>query len=218
MWRCRLLNLPAYLQLPSLAGSTGALGSSRRFLGGGGGGGGTGVGGGGGGGGGAGAGGARVAADHLFVSLDLFESMLRQQIKFDAVLEHCEASTQQSCTALLDVAVSEFLNAGKRALRSFVAGICDGAGGWGRAATTQGAVVHELTTTTLSFARRCSDYGGSLESECADDLRAAVRGCQPRTVLRLIVSGISCRAGALLDACGRRRWCGLADHVDVAAA
>jgi hypothetical protein len=116
-----------------------------------------------------------AVADQLFVALDLFEQYSRQRGSFEGVLRGCDRASCDTCVGLFSEVQRGFSGCAERAFHSFFA-LLQNQAAWDRS-PAEGATVHELTTTTLSFARRLLGYTHVLEGpELSPLLLAAVGG------------------------------------------
>ena len=122
---------------------------------------------------------AGAVADQLFVALDLFERSSRQGADFEAALRSCDRGSRETCTGLVSKVKRGFHSCAERSFHSFFALLQDPAA-WDRS-PAEGATVHELTTTTLSFARRLLGYTDILEGPDLSPLLLAVVGGDVRS-------------------------------------
>ncbi len=120
-----------------------------------------------------------AVADQLFVALDLFEHSSRQAADFEAVLRSCDRGSRESCMSLVSKSKRGFHGSAEHSFRGFFALLQDQAA-WDRS-PAEGATVHELTTTTLSFARRLLGYTDILEGSDLSPLLLAVVGGDVRS-------------------------------------
>eukprot|EP01048_Picozoa_sp_COSAG05_P014878 COSAG05_NODE_1729_length_4192_cov_1.698510_3_plen_388_part_00 len=104
-----------------------------------------------------------MVADQLFVSLDLYETTQRQLPRFRSALHGCDRSSRETCEALLEATIGDFLARSTECLSVFTRQLRE-VQVWDRA-RAEGGIVHELTTTALSFVRRCTDYRATLTTE-----------------------------------------------------
>ena len=120
-----------------------------------------------------------AVADQLFVALDLFEHSSRQAADFEAVLRSCDRGSRDFCMGVVSRVKSGFHGSAEHSFRGFFALLQDQAA-WDRS-PAEAATVHELTTTTLSFARRLLGYTDILEGPDLSPLLLEVVGGDVRS-------------------------------------